>query len=221
MPDLRILLAVALVAVLGLVLLQGPSLLPDSTTMDTSSEHGHHEDEQAHREDGQQQEDHHGASDSTEAASRATDGDVHVVRMISTEDGEYHFEPHAVRLQPGDTVRWTLESGAHTTTAYHPDNGERQLRIPEGAEPWDSGFLAEDGSTTFERTFTVEGVYDYFCIPHEGDGMIGTLVVGEPTNGPGLSEPSASLPETARTKIRDLNAMVTNGSGSEGHHHEE
>ncbi len=221
MPDLRILLAVALVAVLGLVLLQGPSLLPHSTTMDASSERGHHEDEQAHHEDGQQQEAHHGSSDSTEAASRRTGENVHVVRMISTDDGEYHFEPHVVRLDPGDTVRWELESGAHTTTAYHPANGDRPRRIPEGAQPWNSGFLTEDGSTTFERTFTVEGVYDYFCIPHEGYGMIGTLVVGEPGNGPGLSDPSASLPETARAKIRELNATVQSGAGSDGQGHDQ
>lgn len=221
MPDLRILLAVALVAVLGLVLLQGPSMLPDSSTMEPSTEHGHHDDDQAHHDDSQGHEDHHGASDSTESASRAADEDLHVVRLISTDDGEYHFEPHIVRLDPGDTVRWKLESGAHTTTAYHPANGDRPRRIPEGAEPWNSGFLTEDGSKTFERTFTVEGVYDYFCIPHEGYGMIGTLVVGESTNGPGLSKPSASLPETARAKIRELNAMVQTGSGSDGHHHEE
>ncbi|MFB6285798.1 MAG: plastocyanin/azurin family copper-binding protein [Candidatus Bipolaricaulia bacterium] len=221
MPDLRILLAVALVAVLGLVLLQGPSLLPDSSTMQPRSEQGHHNDDQAHHDEGQQHEDHHGPSDSSESASRPAEEDVHVVRLISTGDGEYHFEPHVVRLQPGDTVRWKLESGTHTTTAYHPANGDRPRRIPEGAEPWDSGFLTEDGSTTFERTFTVEGVYDYFCVPHEGYGMVGTLVVGEPTDGPGLSEPPSSLPETARTKIRELNAMVRTGSGSDGHGHAE
>ena len=33
-------------------------------------------------------------------------------------------------------------------------------------------------------TLTVEGVYDYFCIPHERAGMVGRIVVGEAT-GPG------------------------------------
>ena len=33
-------------------------------------------------------------------------------------------------------------------------------------------------------TLTVEGVYDYFCIPHEHAGMVGRIVVGEAT-GPG------------------------------------
>ena len=31
---------------------------------------------------------------------------------------------------------------------------------------------------------TVEGVYDYYCAPHEMAGMVGRLIVGHPS-GPG------------------------------------
>ena len=30
--------------------------------------------------------------------------------------------------------------------------------------------------------FTVTGVYDYFCIPHEEAGMVGRIIVGSPTS---------------------------------------
>ena len=63
-----------------------------------------------------------------------------------------------------------------------------ELRIPEGAEPWDSGVLqtqAPEKGSTFEHTFTQEGVYDYFCRPHEAAGMVGRIVVGRPLEGPG------------------------------------
>ena len=33
-------------------------------------------------------------------------------------------------------------------------------------------------------TLTVPGVYDYFCAPHEVAGMVGRIVVGQPS-GPG------------------------------------
>jgi hypothetical protein len=36
----------------------------------------------------------------------------------------------------------------------------------------------------FDVTLTVEGVYDYFCLPHENDGMVGRIIVGKPS-GPG------------------------------------
>src|SRR4051794_18987179 len=33
---------------------------------------------------------------------------------------------------------------------------------------------------TVAVTLTIEGVYDYFCIPHEHAGMVGRIVVGHP-----------------------------------------
>ncbi|MEQ9618383.1 MAG: plastocyanin/azurin family copper-binding protein [Deltaproteobacteria bacterium] len=112
---------------------------------------------------------------------------------ISTEVIEIHmksdklgskvwFDPIGVYIKPGQTVRWIVDENVHTTTAYHPENNNHSLRIPRGASPWDSGFLFPGSS--YEVTFTVEGVYDYFCSPHEVAGMVGRIVVGNPT-GPG------------------------------------
>src|SRR5713226_9272722 len=47
--------------------------------------------------------------------------------------------------------------------------------IPPGAKPFDSGFMRP--GTTFDYTFTVPGTYRYTCVPHEKDGMNGTVVV--------------------------------------------
>lgn len=88
------------------------------------------------------------------------------------------FDPVGLYVQPGTTVRWIARENVHTTTAYHPKNDHHSLRIPDGAVPWDSGFLVKPGST-FDVTLTVPGVYDYYCIPHEGAGMVGRIVVGK------------------------------------------
>jgi len=88
------------------------------------------------------------------------------------------FDPIGLYVQPGTTVRWIARENVHTTTAYHPSNDNHSLRIPDGAVPWDSGFLVKPGAT-FEVTLTVPGVYDYFCIPHEAAGMVGRIVVGK------------------------------------------
>ena len=93
------------------------------------------------------------------------------------------FDPIGVHVQPGQTVRFTVHANVHTTTAYHPKNDHHSLRIPERAVPWDSRFLVNPGSH-FEVTLTVPGVYDYFCAPHEIAGMVGRIVVGQPS-GPG------------------------------------
>ena len=80
--------------------------------------------------------------------------------------------------ESGQTVRWTnRDSGnSHTVTSYHPEIFERPLRIPAGAEPWNSDYLLPNES--FSMTFTIEGVYDYYCVPHEHAGMVGRIVVG-------------------------------------------
>ncbi|MGH6946078.1 MAG: plastocyanin/azurin family copper-binding protein [Kiloniellales bacterium] len=93
------------------------------------------------------------------------------------------FDPVGLLVQPGTTVRWIVEADVHTTTAYHPNNEAHSLRIPEGAEPWNSDYLVNPGDS-FEVTLSAEGVYDYFCAPHELAGMVGRIVVGRPT-GPG------------------------------------
>lgn len=120
------------------------------------------------------------------AARAAAAAPVVEIRMRSDARGEHvWFDPVGMRIEPGTTVRWIMDSpgNPHTTTAYHPKNGNHSLRIPETATPWDSGFLVNPGDH-FEVALTVEGVYDYFCLPHEAAGMVGRIVVGRP-GGPG------------------------------------
>lgn len=133
-----------------------------------------------------------------EAASEAN------VAMI-TDDSGHHFEPHLVWVETSGTVTWTNESGSHTATAYHPEY-DKPLRIPEEAEPWDSGMYSEQGAT-FEHTFEVDGVYDYFCVPHEHRAMVGTVIVGDPDphEQPGLGEPQDDLPDEAKELFEELN----------------
>ena len=130
------------------------------------------------------------------------------VAMLSDETGHY-FDPHLVWVTKGGTVTWTNESGAHTTTAHHPDVN-KPSRIPEDAASWDSGMFSEQGAT-FEYTFEVEGVYDYFCIPHEYRGMVGSVIVGHPETQeqPGLAPPQDSLPADAQAVIETLNEQTT------------
>ena len=54
---------------------------------------------------------------------------------------------------------------------------------------------------TFSVTLTVEGVYDYFCIPHEHAGMVGRIVVGHPDTAsaaPSTEGGAPSVPEPAQ-----------------------
>lgn len=119
------------------------------------------------------------------------------IRMVQTPAGEAYFDPAGIHIAPGDTVRWVQMSGFHSTTAYAPQNGNHELRIPAGAKPWDSDILLADHpkkGSTFEHVFTVPGVYDYFCKPHEMAGMVGRIIVGDPGDGPG-TQPFGYAPD--------------------------
>ena len=133
---------------------------------------------------------------------------AHVDVAMKSDDVGHHFDPHLVWIEPGGSVTWTNESGAHTTTAYHPDV-DKPLRMPEEASLWDSGMFSEPGKT-FEYTFEAEGVYDYFCIPHEYRAMVGSVIVGEPDldGQPALASPQEDLPEEAQTLLSKLNTRT-------------
>lgn len=101
--------------------------------------------------------------------------------MKGTSDGSHvWFDPIGLHIQPGQVVRWTNRDpgNSHTVTAYHPTNFDRPRRIPEAATAWDSDYLLPEQSFSF--TFVEEGVYDYYCVPHEHAGMVGRIVVGNP-----------------------------------------
>lgn len=136
------------------------------------------------------------------------DGTV-VVEMLTDNQGTY-FSPKGLAVDPGTTVRFVNVSGGHGTTAYHPDNEDHPLRIPEAAEPWESPIYTE-ADATFEVTLTVEGVYDFYCPPHESMGMVGRLVVGEPQGGPGTTEPE-ELPPGARDALPAVETIVEEGT---------
>ena len=101
------------------------------------------------------------------------------------------FEPESVTVSVGDTVTWeNVGSVGHSVTAYEDE-------IPDGAAYWASGdFDSEQaardayvpgdtgagdvpGGESWEHTFETAGTHEYFCIPHESAGMVGTVEVQE------------------------------------------
>lgn len=104
-------------------------------------------------------------------------------RTISMQD-DLRFHPESITVSPGTTVEWVNDGSlTHTVTAY----GDR---IPQGAPYFASGGFGSEtaarddlqggllaGGETYRHTFGVEGTHEYFCIPHEGSGMVGDIRV--------------------------------------------
>lgn len=99
------------------------------------------------------------------------------------------FRPDELTVEAGTTVEFiNTSSHAHTVTAF-------QDAYPERAKYWASGgFDSEQGAIeawendgggalfqgeSYERTFDVPGVYQYYCVPHIEADMVGEVVVEE------------------------------------------
>lgn len=87
------------------------------------------------------------------------------------------FEPATVTINAGESVTWKNVAGFGHTATGDPSkaNNPSNATLPEGASPWDSGLLG--AGEEFTHTFDVAGEYKYFCEPHEGNGMFGTVIV--------------------------------------------
>lgn len=143
---------------------------------------------------------------------RAGAADEVEIAMSGAPDGSrVWFRPRGLLIQPGQAVRWVnREAGnAHTTTAYHPGNG-KPLRIPNGASPWNSGYLLP--GQFFVTVLDVPGVYDYFCLPHEMAGMVGRIVVGEAHVSPEpYAATDARLPAAALANFPPVADILKSG----------
>ena len=149
-----------------------------------------------------------GAGVAVAGVTGAASGQEEATHRIEMTDGLV-FDPDSLTVAPGDTVVWeTVGSVGHSVTAYEDE-------LPEGVEFWSSGDLDSEQAArdaypdegdvasgdTYEHTFETEGVYDYFCVPHEAAGMVAELEVVEggatPAGGGGPAIPQ--VPDSAKS----------------------
>lgn len=99
---------------------------------------------------------------------------------VSMEDN--FFDQADITVPAGTTVTW-VQNGAnpHTTTSY------------DGL--WDSGMIAGGSGGSFSFTFNEPGTYEYYCIPHESQGMVGTVTV---TGGGATAQEATAQESTAQ-----------------------
>lgn len=120
---------------------------------------------------------------SAPTADDGGDGGGAARKTVELND-ELEFDPDDVTISTGGTIVWkNVGSLDHSVTAYAD-------RIPEDAAYFASGgFDSEEaardafpegtvgGGESYEHTFETAGTFEYFCIPHEGAGMTGTIQV--------------------------------------------
>ena len=121
---------------------------------------------------------------------------IHVVNVSN-----FSFSPNAIsNVMVGDTIRWHLITGSHTTTS---------VSIPAGAAAWEHAMT----STDFDYKVTVAGNYGYKCTPHAGSGMVGGFTASNGTAALVELDNTASLkayPNPFKTKLNVPNKTADN-----------
>ena len=106
-------------------------------------------------------------------ASSGGDAPAAVVHMTS----QNKFVPASVTIKTGQSVKWVNDDAATHTVTTDPSQvaNEDDVQIPTGAKPFNSNSVGQGKS--FEQKFEVPGTYQYACAPHEGNKMVGKVVV--------------------------------------------
>ena len=60
-------------------------------------------------------------------------------------------------------------------------------------------------------TLTVEGVYDFYCIPHEHAGMVGRIIVGNAGSPPPDGSAAQALPDIALQAFPSIDEIMRKG----------
>jgi len=101
-------------------------------------------------------------------AAHAAEFTVSTLNM--SPKGLFQFEPNFLRIKPGDSVHFVAKDKGHDVASIPG-------MIPDGADPF-KGEMNKDVTVTF----TKPGVYGVECQPHYSMGMVGLIVVGDPSS---------------------------------------
>lgn len=140
-------------------------------------------------------------------------GESEVTILVGAEGngGFFAFDPPAVWIDPGTTVRfeWTGEGGGHNVVSE------------SGPAGMDSGAPVAEAGIHFEHTFDATGINAYYCVPHLGLGMKGGIAVGDdiptvqagPTDGGGreFAPPGGVAGFTVMALMLGLSAVAAFG----------
>jgi plastocyanin len=97
--------------------------------------------------------------------------------VVVVEMSGFSFVPAQIEARVGQTVEWrNVSLMTHTATCDPAKAKDRShVNLPDGAQAFDSGRIP--AGEVWRRSFPTPGTYRYVCLPHEDEGMLGTLIV--------------------------------------------
>ncbi len=101
------------------------------------------------------------------AAPASADASV----KMGADNGMLAFEPSKVEISAGESVTWVNNKLAPHNVVFE--------KAPAGADAdaLSHKQLSFSPGESFSQTFDTPGEYTFYCEPHRGAGMVGTVVV--------------------------------------------
>ncbi|MGH7915504.1 MAG: cupredoxin domain-containing protein, partial [Candidatus Binataceae bacterium] len=83
---------------------------------------------------------------------------------VKMSDTPPKFIPSTITIQKGDTVEWNNNAASlhSVTTNSAVAQDPKDVSLPKGAKPFDSGFMPPGQKWSYK--FTVPGTYKYLCL---------------------------------------------------------
>ena len=93
---------------------------------------------------------------------------VTVEMLNKGENRSMIFSQEIVKINVGDSVFWEATDKGHNVEFI------KKGGVPDGVDKFKSK-VSKDA----EYTFSIPGIYAYWCTPHKSMGMIGFVIVGD------------------------------------------
>ncbi|MCA9826096.1 MAG: hypothetical protein KC479_11790 [Dehalococcoidia bacterium] len=169
-------------------------------------------------------------------ADGSTTYDVVVAGALMGSDVMQFFPP-SLTVKEGDSVKFTNNTPVPHTATFNPQlyPGGDPFEVPQsdvsggfdGTGFTNSGIIGKDfpDGTTFEMKFLTAGTYNYICLLHDTQGMVGSITVEEApatTPSPSPSPTATSTPTPTATPTATASPTVVapqppaTGTGSIG-----
>ena len=118
------------------------------------------------------------------------------IQIVKMSDDDPMYRPSSIQILAGQSVEWQNDGQVSHSVTDDPARANRagDALVPAGVTPFNSGNVMPGGR--FRHTFSKPGRYRYFCLTHEGDKMIGEVMVGP--SGP----PQEQFAESSRPNVR-------------------
>jgi plastocyanin len=119
---------------------------------------------------------------------------------VNVQVGNNFFNPANITINLNDTVTWTWVGSGHDIVCGAAD--------PRCGNTTPAGTLYNAGNV-YSKQYTSVGTFNYFCTPHQAQGMVGSVTVNSANTAPTLSGGSATISYTENQAAVTVGGSIT------------